>query len=57
MRECAVGGGMRHQPPSFVSAILCAIADPTMDFIAREPTHAKRYTKGGFDAFWKAVAG
>jgi hypothetical protein len=57
MRECAVGGAMRHQPPSFVSAILYAIADTTMDFIAREPTHAKRYTKGGFDAFWKAVAG
>src|SRR6478672_13023467 len=57
MRECAAGGAMRHQPPSFVSAILSAIADPTMDFIAREPAQAKRYTKGGFDAFWKAVAG
>jgi hypothetical protein len=27
MRECAAGGAMRHQPPSFVSAIMCAIAD------------------------------
>ncbi len=57
MRECASGGAMRHQPPSFVSAILGAIADTTMDFIAREPAHAKRYTKAGFDAFWNAVAG
>ena len=32
MRECAAGGAMRHQPPSFVSAILSAIADTTMDF-------------------------
>jgi hypothetical protein len=56
MRECAAGGAMRHQPPSFVSAILSAIADTTMDFIVREPAHAKRYTKAGFDAFWKAVA-
>ncbi len=57
MRECASGGAMRHQPPSFVSAIMSAIADTTMDFIVREPAHAKRYTKAGFDAFWNAVAG
>ena len=40
-----------------VSAIMSAIADTTMDFIAREPPQAKRYTKAGFDAFWKAAAG
>jgi AcrR family transcriptional regulator len=40
MRECAAGGAMRHQPPSFVSAIMSAIADTTMDFIAREPAQA-----------------
>jgi AcrR family transcriptional regulator len=57
MRECAAGGPMKHQPPSFGSAIMSAIADTTMDFIAREPAHAKRYTNAGFDAFWKAVAG
>jgi hypothetical protein len=57
MRECAAGGAMRHQPPSFVSAIMSAIGDTTMDFIMREPAQAKRYTKAGFDAFWNAVAG
>src|ERR1700692_39827 len=57
MRDWAAGGAMRRQPPSFVSAIMSAIADTTMDFIAREPAQAKRYTKAGFDAFWKAAAG
>ena len=57
MRECAAAGAMRHQPPSFVSAILGAIADTTMDFIAREPAQAKRHTKAGVDALWKTVAG
>ena len=57
MREWAAGGALGHQPPSFVSAIMCAIADTTMDFVAREPIQAKRYTKAGFDAFWNAVAG
>jgi AcrR family transcriptional regulator len=56
MRECAASGALRHQPASFASAILSAIADTTMDFIAREPAQAKRYTKAGFDAFWNAVA-
>ena len=49
MRECAAGGAMRHQPPSFVSAIMSAIGDTTMDFIMREPAQAKRYTKAGFE--------
>jgi AcrR family transcriptional regulator len=57
IRACAAGGAMRRQSPSFVSAIMTAIADTTMDFIAREPAQATRYTQAGFDAFWKAVAG
>jgi hypothetical protein len=57
MRESAAGGAMKHLPPSFVSAIMSAIGDTTMDFIVREPARAKRYTKAGFDAFWNTVAG
>src|SRR6202790_2917311 len=57
LREWAAGGAMRRQPPSFVSAIMSAIADTTMEFVAREPEQAKRYTKAGFDAFWSGVAG
>jgi AcrR family transcriptional regulator len=57
MRECASSGAMRLQPPSFVSAIMSAIGDTTMDFIAREPREAKRYKKAGFDAFWVGVTG
>ena len=57
MRECMSRGAMRRQPASFVSAIMSAIGDTTMDFIMREPAQAKRYTKAGFDAFRKAVAG
>ncbi len=46
MRECAAGGAMRHQLPSFVSAIMSAIADKTVDFIAREPATGKALHKG-----------
>jgi AcrR family transcriptional regulator len=56
LRESLAGGALKDQPPAFAGAIMSAIADTTMDFIAREPRQAKQYTKAGFDAFWKAIA-
>lgn len=41
----------------FSGAVMNALADTTLDFIAREPGRAKRYTELGFDAFWRAAAG
>jgi AcrR family transcriptional regulator len=55
IREILAGGVLKDQPPAFAAAILGAMADTTMDFIAREPRRAKHFTKAGFDAFWKAV--
>jgi AcrR family transcriptional regulator len=55
MRECATGGPLKDQPTAFTSSILSAIAETTMEFIAREPRRAKQYTAAGFKAFWKAV--
>jgi len=57
IHECAAGGLLRDQPPAFASAVMGAIAETTMEFIAREPTHVKRYTKAGFESFWRAVTG
>ncbi len=55
LRESLASGVLKDQPPAFAAAIMNAIADTTMDFIAREPGQAKQYTKAGFDAFWKAI--
>jgi len=55
IRETQAGGALKDQPPAFAAAILGAMADTTMDFIARDPARAKHYTKSGFEAFWKAV--
>jgi AcrR family transcriptional regulator len=55
IRESLAGGALKHQPPAFAAAIMSAMADTTMEFIAREPGRAKHYTKAGFEAFWKAV--
>jgi AcrR family transcriptional regulator len=55
MCESLAGGALKDQPPAFATAIMSAMADTTMEFIAREPGRAKHYTKAGFEAFWKAV--
>lgn len=41
----------------FASAVLTAIADTTIDFIAKEPRRAREYADAGFKAFWRAAAG
>jgi AcrR family transcriptional regulator len=55
VRECAAGGALRHLPLAFASAVMIALADTTMDFIARDPAQARRYTKAGFEAFRNAL--
>ncbi len=55
IREILAAGALKDQPPAFAAAILGAMADTTMDFIARDPRRAKHYTKAGFEAFWRAV--
>jgi hypothetical protein len=57
MRECADGGVLKGLSTAFASAVMSAIAETTMEFIAREPTRARQYTEAGFQAFSKAVTG
>ena len=41
----------------FSGAVMNALADTTLDFIAREPGRARHYTRMGFEAFWRAAGG
>jgi AcrR family transcriptional regulator len=56
IQASVASGALKDHPPGFVSAIMAAIAETTMDFIAREPADADRYRKAGFEAFWNAIA-
>lgn len=56
IRASVASGALRDHPPAFLSAIMAALAETTMDFIAREPADADRYRKAGFEAFWHAIA-
>jgi AcrR family transcriptional regulator len=46
---------MRDAPMRFVFAILNALAEATMDFMAQDPTNAKKHCKAGFDALWRVM--
>lgn len=52
MEESVATGAMTKQPLAFVAAILEALAETTMEFIAREPREHSRYRSAGFEAFW-----
>jgi hypothetical protein len=55
MRDWVSAGALKHQPSALAAAVMSALADTTMDFIAIEPAQVKRFSKAGFDALWKAV--
>ena len=48
-------GLLRQQSPQFVSAILGALAETTMDFMLQHPGTADEYARAGFEAFWRAI--
>ncbi|HVE07572.1 MAG TPA: TetR/AcrR family transcriptional regulator [Paraburkholderia sp.] len=56
VQESIAKGVLRDHPPAFVSAIMGALAETTMDFMTRDPAHADRYRNAGFDAFWNAIS-
>jgi len=42
--------------PDYVVAVLNALAETTLDFIAREPGRHDHHRALGFETFWKAIA-
>jgi AcrR family transcriptional regulator len=57
MRECVEGRALEGLTPEFASSLLGAVAETTIEFIAREPKRAGPYSEAGFQAFWKGVTG
>jgi AcrR family transcriptional regulator len=49
-------GPMRDAPLGFVTALMSALADATIDFMVRDPASADQCCKDAFDALWRIVA-
>jgi AcrR family transcriptional regulator len=56
LERCRAGGHMRTVPMGFVSAILNALAEATMGYMAQDPAHADEHCRIGFEAFWRALS-
>lgn len=56
MAENAVTQGIyKDIPQAFIGATLVALAEMTMEFIAREPERAEMYRTAGFAMLWAAI--
>lgn len=56
MQLLRASGPMHNAPKAFVAAIMSSLAETTMDFMIHDPANAKKHSKVGFDALWRAVA-
>ena len=45
----------KDMPQALIGATLIALAEMTMDFMAREPERAEMYRSGGFEMLWAAL--
>jgi AcrR family transcriptional regulator len=56
LQESIAGGALRDLPPAFAGGIMGALAETTMDFMAKDSGRAEDYAASGFEAFWNAIA-
>jgi AcrR family transcriptional regulator len=55
LEQNLAGGGLKERSTGFVGAVLEALADTTLEFIARHPRQRERYKLAGFEMFWNGV--
>jgi AcrR family transcriptional regulator len=48
-------GALKDNSPTFIIAIMSALAEASIDFIYRHPEQAEHFRAAGFDAFWRAT--
>ena len=54
--EGTASGVLRHgQPIAFMAGIITAIAETTMQFMAKNSSEASSYRRAGFEAIWRAI--
>lgn len=56
LEEALAGHAGEAQSADYVGAVLNALAETTLDFIARAPGRHDHHRALGFETFWKAIA-
>ncbi len=49
-------GSLRDAPLAFVTALMSALADATIDFMLRDPAKADEHRTAAFEALWRMLA-
>jgi AcrR family transcriptional regulator len=55
LAELEIRSAIEGLPPGFASAVLGAMQETTIDFMARHPKRRKEIGERGFQAFWRAL--
>ncbi len=56
LEACREKGPMRDVPLAFVTALMSALADTTIDFMIQDPANAEKECAAAFEALWRMVA-
>jgi len=51
-----MAGAIRRQSAEFLTGTIEALADMTLDFIAREPRRRAHDKRAGFETLWNAIS-
>ena len=55
LERCRANGPMRNVPLGFVSALMMATAEATIDFVLSDAANATRHSRAGFEALWRML--
>jgi AcrR family transcriptional regulator len=55
LEQSLASGVLKDQPPAFIGAILEALAETTLEFIAREPQKREQYKHAGLQVFLNII--
>jgi len=57
LEKSVAAGALKGRSSAFVGAIFEAVAETTLEFIARDPKERERYKQSGFEFFWNGISG
>ena len=55
--QAKAAGPLRDQPHAFVGALFEALAEATVEFVARDPERREQYKQAGFHMLWSGLSG
>jgi AcrR family transcriptional regulator len=56
LEQAIAAGPMKDQPLAYVGALFEALAEATLEFIARDPERREQYKQAGFHMLWSGLS-